>query len=210
MAANKVVFGNKVLIDLTGDTVTEEALLKGYTAHKADGTIITGTAFAGYPNEFVFLDNIQDSSGNPIKDSSGKTIQGQTIYRKARNSVLLDSTGDVIEDGFEQQIEVVKFVWMSFISRLFLHLNPLGTVNAGQFVFRIALCSCVIILSGMYVAYSEWIDYEIDTAIELGKPIIGVRPRGQEKTPSKVSNNADVMVGWNSNSVVQAVRDYAL
>lgn len=67
MAANKVVFGNKVLIDLTGDTVTEEALLKGYTAHKADGT-----------------------------------IQGQTIYRKARNSVLLDSTGDVIEDGFEQ------------------------------------------------------------------------------------------------------------
>ena len=96
MAANKVVFGNKVLIDLTGDTVTEEALLKGYTAHKADGTIITGTAFAGYPNEF------QDSSGNPIKDSSGKTIQGQTIYRKARNSVLLDSTGDVIEDGFEQ------------------------------------------------------------------------------------------------------------
>lgn len=56
MAANKVVFGNKVLIDLTGDTVTEEALLKGYTAHKADGTIITGTAFAGYPNEFVFLE----------------------------------------------------------------------------------------------------------------------------------------------------------
>ena len=74
MAANKVVFGNKVLIDLTGDTVTEEALLKGYTAHKADGTIITGTAFAGYPNEFVFLDNIEDSSGNPIKDSSGKTV----------------------------------------------------------------------------------------------------------------------------------------
>ena len=72
------------------------------------------------------------------------------------------------------------------------------------------MCSCVIILSGMYVAYSEWIDYEIDTAIELGKPIIGVRPRGQEKTPSNVSTHADVMVAWNSNSVVQAVRDYAL
>lgn len=28
---------------------------------------------------------------------------------------------------------------------------------------RISLCSCVIILSGMYVSYSEWIDYEIDT-----------------------------------------------
>ena len=62
----------------------------------------------------------------------------------------------------------------------------------------------------MYVSYSEWIDYEIDTALELGKPIIGVKPRSQERIPIKVSNNADVMVGWNSNSVVQAVRDYAL
>ena len=82
MAANKVVFGNKVLIDLTGDTVTEEALLKGYTAHKADGTIITGTAFAGYPNEFVFLDNIEDSSGNPIKDSSGKQFRDKPSIAK--------------------------------------------------------------------------------------------------------------------------------
>ena len=44
----------------------------------------------------------------------------------------------------------------------------------------------------------------------VGKPIIGVKPRSQERIPTKVSNNADVMVGWNSNSVVQAVRDYAL
>lgn len=75
---------------------------------------------------------------------------------------------------------------------------------------RISLCSCVIILSGMYVSYSEWIDYEIDTALELGKPIIGIKPRGQERIPLKVSNNADVMVGWNSSSVVEAVRTYAL
>ena len=75
---------------------------------------------------------------------------------------------------------------------------------------RIALCSCVIILSGMYVAYSEWIDYEIDTAISLGKPIIGVKPWGQEKIPTIVQSNADVMVGWNSTSVVEAGRDHAL
>ncbi len=75
---------------------------------------------------------------------------------------------------------------------------------------RISLCSSIIILSGMYVSYSEWIDYEIDTALELEKPIIGVKPRGQERIPTKVSNNVDVMVGWNSVSVVQAVRDYSL
>ena len=75
---------------------------------------------------------------------------------------------------------------------------------------RISLCSCVIILSGMYVSYSEWIDYEINTAIELGKPIIGIKPRAQERIPEIVRNNANIIVGWNSNSVVDAVRNYAL
>lgn len=82
MAANKVVFKNKVLIDLTGDTVTEESLLKGYTAHKADGTIITGTAFAGYPSEYEFVDGIENSSGAAIKDSSGNKINGRIVYSK--------------------------------------------------------------------------------------------------------------------------------
>lgn len=75
---------------------------------------------------------------------------------------------------------------------------------------RISLCSCVIILSGMYVAYSDWIDFEIETAVEMGKPIIGVKPWGQERIPSKVQNNANAMVGWNSDSIVEAVRNYAL
>ena len=79
-----------------------------------------------------------------------------------------------------------------------------------KFRDRISLCSCVIILSGMYVAYSEWIDYEIDVAIELGKPIVGVKPWGQEHIPRKVQDNADVIVRWNSASVVNAVRDYAI
>lgn len=36
MATNKVVYSGRTLIDLTGDTVTEETLLRGYTAHRAD------------------------------------------------------------------------------------------------------------------------------------------------------------------------------
>lgn len=75
---------------------------------------------------------------------------------------------------------------------------------------RISLCGCVIILSGMYVSYSEWIDYEIDTALSLGKPIIGVKPWGQERVPLKVLRYADTLIGWNSISVVDAVRKYAL
>ena len=42
MAVNKVVYGGKTLIDLTGDTVTTDKLLKGITAHGKDGEVVTG------------------------------------------------------------------------------------------------------------------------------------------------------------------------
>lgn len=40
---NKVVYGNRTLIDLTSDTVTKDKILSGFTAHDKSGTIITGT-----------------------------------------------------------------------------------------------------------------------------------------------------------------------
>lgn len=67
---------------------------------------------------------------------------------------------------------------------------------------------CIIILAGMYAAHSDWINYEIDEAIRMGKTIIGVKPWGAERTPVKVQNASDILVGWNSASVVQAVRNY--
>lgn len=49
MAVNKFVYNGIVKIDLTEDTVDVDKLLSGYTAHKRDGTIITGEVdFATY------------------------------------------------------------------------------------------------------------------------------------------------------------------
>ena len=62
----------------------------------------------------------------------------------------------------------------------------------------------------MYVAYSEWIDFEIETALRYNKPIIGVRPRGQMRVPDAVSSNADVMVGWTRDGIIDAVRQHSL
>ena len=42
-AINKVIYGGRVLIDLTGDTITADKLLAGYKAHGADGNIVNGT-----------------------------------------------------------------------------------------------------------------------------------------------------------------------
>ena len=40
---NKVIYGDKVLIDLTADTVQADKLLHGVTAHDKSGAILTGT-----------------------------------------------------------------------------------------------------------------------------------------------------------------------
>lgn len=42
MAVSKIVYGGSALIDLTGDTVTADALLSGTTAHDKAGNIVTG------------------------------------------------------------------------------------------------------------------------------------------------------------------------
>lgn len=43
MGINKVVYGGKTLIDLTGDTVTADKVLEGFTTHDKSGASITGT-----------------------------------------------------------------------------------------------------------------------------------------------------------------------
>lgn len=44
MAYNKIIYGGKTLIDLTGDTITPDKLAEGVTAHDKSGTQITGTS----------------------------------------------------------------------------------------------------------------------------------------------------------------------
>lgn len=66
--------------------------------------------------------------------------------------------------------------------------------------------NCVLIIAGMYASHSNWIETEINIAQKYGKPIIGIRPWGQERVPIVVQNAADEMVGWNTSTIVDAIR----
>ena len=68
--------------------------------------------------------------------------------------------------------------------------------------------SCVLILAGVYASYSKWINIEIDLAQEMGKKIIAIEPWGAEKTSTRVKNAADIIVGWNTASIIRAIRGY--
>lgn len=64
MGVSKVVYGGQTLIDLTADTVLKEKILKGYTAHGADGEQLTGTC--------EFDSNTQDATATDDEILLGK------------------------------------------------------------------------------------------------------------------------------------------
>lgn len=70
-------------------------------------------------------------------------------------------------------------------------------------------CHIVLIISGVYASYSKWIDKEITIAkggFTYGKPILAIRPWGAQRISATAEASADETVGWNTESVVGAIR----
>lgn len=53
----------------------------------------------------------------------------------------------------------------------------------------------------------EWVDWEIDFANKLNKPIIGVWPHGWAncEVPKSLDKYANAIVGWNSDRIIRAL-----
>lgn len=91
--------------------------------------------------------------------------------------------------------------------------DPINSTNAytikRKIEEQIRQSSVFIILAGMYATYSDWIDYEIDVAKRQNKPILAIKPWGRQLMPIKVKNAAKEIVGWNTESIVNAIRRLA-
>nr|HAD53169.1 hypothetical protein [Algoriphagus sp.] len=74
---------------------------------------------------------------------------------------------------------------------------------------KISNSDVVLGIAGIYASHSEWMAWELDKALELGKPIIGVVPRGAERVSTVVSSRANEIVRWNMDSIVEAIRKWA-
>lgn len=68
---SKVIFNGDVLMDLTGDTVTADKLLKGITAHGKDGAPVTGTCD-------------WDAATGDATATAAEILSGKTAYVKGK------------------------------------------------------------------------------------------------------------------------------
>lgn len=75
---------------------------------------------------------------------------------------------------------------------------------------QIQSTSVVLVLSGMYVAHSDWIQEEIKIASEMEKPIIGVVPRKNDRVPIVVQEQATELVEADGPEILDAVKRHAI
>jgi hypothetical protein len=91
--------------------------------------------------------------------------------------------------------------------------KPISSVDESyvkkQLAQKIGNSDVILALAGVYASHSSWIQWELDKAIELGIPVIGVIPRGQNRISTIVSSRSAVDIKWNTESIVSAIRTHA-
>jgi hypothetical protein len=68
--------------------------------------------------------------------------------------------------------------------------------------------NCFLALGGVYMSYSDWIQFELDFGVSLDKSIIGIKPWGNTNVSTAVSGVAKEVVGWNTASIIEAIKKY--
>ena len=94
MAVSKVNYGTTTLIDLTGDTVTADKLLAGYTAHGADGEAITGTYQGGSGGGIQAQHITSASEAITISGSGTVKVWGYGAVKSTYTTTIYAFVGD--------------------------------------------------------------------------------------------------------------------
>lgn len=114
-------------------------------------------------------------------------------------------------DAYDKITKLLKDQNLSFYDHSVPKNDPVHT-NGTDKQLKVAIenkikgTHCILILAGVYANYSKWIQKEINIAIEQGKSIIAIEPWGAEKTSTLVKNNADEIVKWQGQSIVDAIK----
>jgi len=72
-------------------------------------------------------------------------------------------------------------------------------------------CHVVLVMAGVYATYSTWIRKEIrvaKTEFQTPKPVIAIKPWAQTNISQFVRENADEIVAWNTESIIDAIRKW--
>ena len=87
--------------------------------------------------------------------------------------------------------------------------SDLAWVVKANITKRLEESDVVLAIAGIFASHSDWMQWEMDKAKELGLNVIGVVPRGQERISQEVYSRSVIDVRWNADSIVDAIRRYS-
>lgn len=109
MAVNRVEYGDSVLMDISGDTVSGDTLLKGATAHDASGELIEGEVdLDNYYTKEETDSKIPDHSVFATQQFVIQQVSGIDMSPYAKKTDIPSHEGLATEDYVDKQIELKK------------------------------------------------------------------------------------------------------
>lgn len=96
--------------------------------------------------------------------------------------------------------------------------NPIHNAPSSRALYeairqQMQSCHVVLIMAGKYATFSEWMIKEISIAkneFSQPKPIVAIKPWAALQTSTIVTQNCDEIVGWNTESIISAIRKVSL
>ncbi len=94
-----------------------------------------------------------------------------------------------------------------------IHTGKFNNAKSEQYI-KSEILAPAINWAGVFICYvsadtknSDWVNWEIEYAEKQGKRIVGVWAHGENgcDLPSALKEYADALVGWNSDSIIDAV-----
>ena len=175
MGNSKIVYYGETLIDLTGDTVEAEKLLKGITAHDKKGEKITGTFEAADPYAIIGVTYPEGSvctcSNGSVtltaKDTTGKALfviptAGTWTVKAVSGS---KSTSKAVSITAEGQVETVELTYGLYIFKNGSGLTSGYSIKSNSIISAPTVSGDTISWSGN--SSSGGVAFYIDPAVAL-------------------------------------------
>ena len=174
------------------------------------------------------VENVEETYGLDL-NSRGDAKLGNLLRRRgfdSQSQLVKAARGQLTEPArarnlflsfhYEDRDQVNGFRLMAHNPNLpidFIDLSVRAAINSEQGTYlrrviyeKIKKCSVVVCLIGDGTAWREWVEWELETAVKLGKGVCGVRLKGSRgRAPDVLRQTGAPVAGWDQNEIVAAI-----
>jgi len=174
------------------------------------------------------IENVEDTYGIEL-NARGDAKLGNLLKRRgfdSQSQLIRAARGQLTEPArvrklflsfhYEDRNQVDGFRLMAHNPNLPIDFSDVSVrvaINSSEAAYlkraiseKINRCSVLVCLIGNGTAWREWVEWELETALELGKGVCGVRLKGSRgQAPNLLRQIGAPVAGWDQSEIVAAI-----